>query len=177
MKNSTVHAYSTLVRIRVRRQEALDHACHAAQAALEERRAAARDTAHASSEAENNVHTQTRLIEHLTRPGSRFQIADYLAQLDYQTSLEKKVGLAHAENERADNAVKQQAQALQLARTNASMNMRRRERLEERIRTILLQRDIAQMDADDEEAEEAVVTRKFVKTAQLVSGSDAAPHA
>ena len=177
MKNSPVHAYGTLVRIRVRRQEALDQACRTAQVALEERRTAARDTAHAFGEAANDVDTQIRLIERLTQSGNRFQIADYLAQLDYQASLEQKVGLARAENERAETAITEQTEALQQARADASMNLRRRERLEERIRAILLQRDIAQMDADDDEAEEAVVTRKFVRTAQLVRDPGAAPNA
>lgn len=156
-----LRAYRTLVRIRIQRQEALDRERTDAQAELARLGEAARETAQAFVTAQESVTGQVALLDRLTRSGNRFQIADYLAQQDYHASLEELAGQAHAENAKADAAVAAQQEVLRQARSAASMNLRQRERLEEKIRLILVQLDVAQMDAEDEEAEETVVTRKL----------------
>ena len=163
MKNLALRAYRTLVRIRIRRQEALDQTRIEAQQELLRLADAVDEKLQELDDANERVANQIRLIDDLVQSGRQFQIADYLAQQDYQTSLEGIARACVGAHEQAVAQVDAQQVVLEDARKAANANIERRQRLEEHIRKILLDIDVRQMDSDDEEAEEAVVMRKLMK--------------
>lgn len=160
MKNNKLRALRTLANIRLRRQDQLDRQRASEQATLASLVLAAMEKEDAVTVARQEVVDQIARIAELLRSGSRFQVADYLGQQDYQAWLEGKAVAAQAEKERADHAVTQQQEVLQQARAAAGRNLERRKRLDDSIRQIGIDADVAQMDSDDEEAEEATVTRR-----------------
>ncbi|MBC7500357.1 MAG: hypothetical protein H7315_07655 [Herminiimonas sp.] len=177
MKNIQLRAYKTLVTIRMRRQESLDKARLEAQSELSRLAEAAEEASGEVDKAQEKVAAQVALINRLTQSGNRFQIADYLAQQDYQSALEADVVTSLSKKAEADGAVKAQEQVLQKARAAGSANTRQRERLEEKVRLIKLSMDVAQMDSEDEEAEEAVVTRKLIQKIRAAADRSVAGHA
>ena len=163
MKNVELRAYRTLVRIRIRRQEALDKARMDAQQELLRLNGTVKEKSQERDDANERVASQIQLIDELVQSGQQFQIADYLAQQDYQSSLEEIVRSCVSAVEEANANVTAQERVLAEARQVANANADRRLRLEERIRKILIDIDVRQMDGEDEEAEEAVVMRKLMK--------------
>ena len=176
MKNAELHSYRTLVRIRMRRQEALDKARSDAQQELQRLVAEVEEKLQELGDADERVASQVRLIDDLLQSGREFQIADYLAQQDYQASLEEISRNCAAAHEQAMAQVASQQQVLEEARLAANANVERRQRLEERIRKILVDIDVRRMDSEDEEAEEAVVMRKLMKKIVAVQEAAASDH-
>lgn len=163
MKKAELHAFRTLITIRKRRQEGLDKVRIDAQRKLNELIEAVDAAKTVQREAEGDVVAQNTLIDKLTEPGSKFQIADYLAQEDYRSLLQQKVLTEQTNVNQAEAAVVQQETVLDDARAAATANVRQQERLEERVKSILAEIEVKKMDAEDEETEEAVVTRKLLK--------------
>lgn len=163
MKKAELHAFRTLIRIRKRRQEGLDRLRIDAQHELTRLMQAVEEAEQIRLEAAQRVTAQSRLIDKLTEPGSKFQVADYLAQEDYRTLLEQKAVVEQTNVNQARAAVVQQETVLASARKAAATNTRQQERLEERVKAIVAEIDIKKMDDEDEEAEEAVVTRRLLK--------------
>lgn len=186
MKNSKLRAYRTLALIRSRRQETFDRQRVQEQATLAGMVEAAHEKADAVEQAVQKLDDQVARIAGLLVSGNRFQVADFIGQQDYQAWLEAKVTAAQAEQAQADAAVSAQQEVLQQARAAAARNQERRKRLDENIRQIGIDIDIAQMDSDDEEAEEATVTRRKMaalralldaREASLLSESERGGHA
>ena len=177
MKNLALRAYRTLVRIRVRRQEALDETRIEAQQELMRLAEAVDEKLQELDDASERVANQVRLIDDLVQSCRQFQIADYMAQQDYQASLENIVRSCATAHEQAIAQVDAQQLVLEDARKAANANIKRRQRLEEHIRKIVLDIDVRQMDSDDEEAEEAVVMRKLMKNTAATADAAASEHA
>ncbi|MES2831678.1 MAG: hypothetical protein V4695_06775 [Pseudomonadota bacterium] len=177
MKKAELHAFRTLIRIRKRRQESLDKVRVEAQHELSRLMEAVNDAKQILLEAEERVVTQGRLIDKLTEPGSKFQVADYLAQEDYRTFLQQKAVAEQTNVNQAKAAVVQQETVLASARAAAATNARQQERLEERVKAIVAEIDVKKMDDEDEEAEETVVTRKLLKVRKADQDASVDGHA
>jgi nucleoid-associated protein YgaU len=160
LKKNQLKSFRTLLALRTRRQDGLDRARTEARLECERLTVLAQDAATAIVTAQEGVDRQIDLIDRLTQSGNRFQIADYLAQQDYRTVLEEKVGVARNEAAQADAAVQQQTEVLRQKRTIAARNVKRCERLTQKIADGMKKLETEQLDNEDEEAEEAVVTRK-----------------
>jgi len=177
MKKAELNAFRTLIRIRKRRQESLDKVRVEAQHELTRLMETVSEAEQIRLEAEERVVTQTRLIDKLTEPGSKFQIADYLSQEDYRTFLQQKAVVEQTNVNQAKAAVVQQETVLANARIAAATNARQQERLEERVEAIVAEINVKKMDDEDEEAEEAVVTRKLLKVRKADQDASVDGHA
>ncbi len=160
MKNTKLRALRTLARIRLRRQEALDRHRVQEQLALASLVDAAQEKSEAVAAAKQDVINQIEKIAQLLVSGNRFQVADYLGQQDYQAWLQAKVVTAQSKQTEAQAAVTRQEEVLHQARVACARNRDRCKRLDDSIRQIGIDIDVAQMDSDDEEAEEATVNRR-----------------
>ena len=90
-----------------------------------------------------------------------------------------KVAGTYAENAKVAirNVRRDGMDQIKKARAAGNANTRQRERLEEKVRLIKLSMDVAQMDSEDEEAEEAVVTRKLIQKIRAAADRSVAGHA
>lgn len=177
MKNPKLRAYRTLASIRLRRHDTLDRQRILEQTTLASLTETAQEKAMAVGMAEQNVTDQIARIANLLVSGNRFQVADYIGQQDYQAWLEAKVVSAQDEQAQADAAVTRQQEVLQQARKEVARNLDRHKRLEENIRQICIDIDVAQMDSDDEEAEEATVNRRKMQAVRAASEARIAAEA
>jgi hypothetical protein len=177
VKNNRLRAFNTLATIRLRRHEALERQRVQEQAALASLTAAAEEKAGATAQAQSNVAQQVDKIAQLLVAGNRFQVADYIGQQDYQAWLEAKLAAARAEQTQAEAAVTRQQDVLQQARLAVARNLAQQKRLEERIRQIRIDIDVAQMDAEDEDAEETTVSRRKLQAAKAVLDASASGQA
>ena len=176
MKNIQLRAYRTLVRIRIRRQEALDQERIDARHVLQHLVGVVEEKLQKVEDSRERVTDQVSLIDDLLKSGRQFQIADYLAQQDYLASLEEVVKAGMIAYEEAVAQVAAQEQVVEDARIAANANADRRKTLEDRIRKILVEIDVRHMDNEDEEAEEAVVTRKLMKKIAAVQEATTGEH-
>lgn len=177
MKKIQLRAYRTLVKIRTLRQKGLDKVREDIQMELT-RLIELGDGAGAElAAADARVVSQINLIDRLMQSGNRFQIQEYLAQQDYRTTLEAHSAAARCNKEQADAAVGQQEDSLRAARAACATNTRQRERLEEKIRLILLELAIKIMDDEDDETEESVVMRKLIQIKSVADADGRRDHA
>ena len=177
MSKAKVRTLRALVRIRIRRQEAFDRACVEAQSELKIAILAAEDAGRVLSDAEENTSAQNLKIEQMTTSGNRFQIGHYLDQQDYLSTLQQEAQRLGEEDERANEAVQAQAEVLRQARSAAAHNIHQRERLEEQLAKTTQAMDCADLDQQDEEAEEAITARLRRQHAKTQAESAPGDHA
>lgn len=177
MKKIQLRAYRTLVKIRLLRQKRFDQVREDAQLELTRLIAAGDEAGAVLAAADVSVASQINLIDRLTEAGNRFQIQEYLAQQDHRGTLEARSVLARSKKEEADAAISQQEIALRNARAACAENTRHRERLDEKIKLILLEMAIKKMDDEDDETEEAVVMRKLMQVKRVVEAAGGHDHA
>lgn len=159
MSKGKVRTLRALVRIRLRRQEAFDRTCVEAQLELKQVTLALEEAGRAVHAAAENTATQHAKIEQLTTSGARFQIGHYLEQQDYLSNLQQEASrLTHSEDQ-ARVAMQDQTDVLKQARRVAAHNTHQRERLEAQLEQTLQTMDCAELDRQDEEAEEAITAR------------------
>ena len=139
MKIPQLRAYRTLVKIRILRQKGLDQTREDTRLELLRLITLGDQAGVALADANEKVTSQIDLIERLTQSGNRFQIQEYLAEQDYQATLEARSAIALGKKEAAAAAVSQQEDHLRQARSACAANIRQRERLDEKIRQILLE--------------------------------------
>ena len=159
MSAAKTRTLRVLVRIRTRRQESLDEACVDAQLDLKKLTTACEEAAQRVGTAEASKAAQHEKIEQLTTSGNRFQIGHYLEQQDYLATLQGEAHKLMQAEEQAQKAMQMQAEVLKQARRAAAHNTHQRERLEEQLQKILQSMDSAELDRQDEEAEEAITAR------------------
>lgn len=172
MNASKLPALRTLVRIRLKRQDVLDGLKSHAQDELKQRMKMVDAAATALSQGNDRLDLQTTKLETLTTAGARFQVSQYLAEQDFLSTLSTESLQLEAKLTDTHAAVASQHIVLKKSRTAASHNETRREQLEAEIVSILARIDIAQMDRQDEEAEEAniVLTRCRQREVDTLAG-------
>jgi hypothetical protein len=163
MNKIALRALKTLVKIRLRRQKKLDERRSDAQNELKRLGEVVNQAYLKVDQAKQNVSTQIEIVDQMLMPGNTFNIDTFVAQQDYVLTLGGLVDVAETERTDAENQVEQQKCVVLAARRAASANIQKRERLEERIKSILEKLAVQQLDNEDEEAEENVVTRKHSK--------------
>lgn len=168
MKNNRLRAFGTLAAIRLRRHDVLERQRLQEQASCADLAMVAQEKAEAVALADGQVVEQVARIAQLLMCGNRFQIADYVAQQDYQAWLEKKADAARADQAQADAALSRQQEVLRQARAAVARNLAQRQRLEENMRKIRIALDAAQMDRDDEEAEEGSIVRRTLQATRAL---------
>ena len=173
MNASKLPVLRTLVRIRLKRQDVLDGFKIQAQDELRRRTEAVEAAATASSQGNDRRDLQIAKLEALTTTGARFQVGQYLAEQDFLSTLSEELLQLEARFAVAQTAVVDQHTVLKKAQVAASHNETQREQLKAKIASIIAKIDTAQMDRQDEEAEEAniVLTRRRQREANTLAGT------
>ena len=159
MSARKVRTFQALVKIRLRRQETLDEVTANAQRELKRVSQAVKDASTAVSAADEEVSQQIARIDLMTALGSRFQIGRYLEQQDYLVTLIQEAQQRQSEEANALASMEAQTGILKRARAAAARNAAQHEKLAEKLKKTLQAIDCAQLDAQDEEAEEAIIAR------------------
>lgn len=173
MNANKLPALRTLVKIRLKRQEVLDGLKIQARAELDGFMESRDSAATALDIGTGRVEQQAAKLEALTKAGASFQVSEYLAEQDFLDTLSAESALLQSKLTAAELAVVNQDRVLKEARLAASRNEKQREQLLEKIASLLAEIDIAQMDRQDEEAEEAniVLTRRRQQEADDFGGA------
>ena len=175
MNADKLPALRTLVKIRLKRQAVLDGLKTQAQTELTRLSGALDSASAALAVGTELVAHQTEKLEAMTTAGACFQVNEYIAEQDFLGTLSAESAKLQSQLSVAESAVAKQEQVLKEARRAASHNEKQRVQLEERISSILAEIDVAQMDRQDEEAEEAniILKRRRQQAAnELGSASD-----
>lgn len=160
MSRLEIRALRSLIKISFRRQENLDKVRLQANEELIRLSELAQQCTLEVENAAERVMIQTMVIDKMVTSNSRFQVGDYLAHQDHQATLQEKMGLAHDSQTKAETAVSRQKEVLDAARRAADKNLKQRERIQEKLNALLEKINVKNMDDQDEEAEEALASRK-----------------
>ena len=173
MNANKLPALRTLVKIRLKRQEVLDGLKLQAQEELKRLMESLDSAVTALDIGTGRVEQQAAKLEALTQAGARFQVSEYLAEQDFLGTLSDESAQLQSQLTSAEKAVADQDRVLKEARLAASRNEKQREQLMEKIASLLAEIDVAQMDRQDEEAEEAniVLTRRRQQEAADFGGA------